>query len=96
MTGTKNDLWAEFDELKRREDQREAELLAKKAEAANRNKEPFDLEKLAKIAEITDQGRVASAPRRIWECAYYVSHPDVKTLEELATHVNKLSLWSGG
>ena len=93
MSNTGKDAWAEFEELKQREDKKEEELLArKKAEGAARGKAPFDLAKLASLADTSDQGslRTPEEEHERWERVYYVSLPDAMTIEELADYVNEL------
>lgn len=58
----------------------------------------FDITKLAKIAETSDQGSLNTPEEQQdhWESVYDVEFPNVMTLEEFAMHVNEFSLCSGG
>mgnify|MGYP000376667568 CR=1 FL=1 len=99
MTITGKDAMDLFESIKQRDNQNEAELLdRKKADAAARGKEPFDLAKLASLADTSDQGSLHTTQEQQarWERVYYVSLPDAMTIEELADYVNELGRWSGG
>ena len=84
------------DEIGRRNATLRAELLAKgKAEAVERGKEPFDLEKLETMCDTSSEGRVDPVESRFarHEQMYYVEHPEFMTLAELADLVTLLSKW---
>lgn len=80
----------------RRVHQEEEEKRAKwfaeaKAEAAARGKEPFDLAKLEEMCDTTSEGRLDPLDVRQarFEYLYYVQHPELMTLEELAAYIER-------
>jgi hypothetical protein len=86
-----------LDELAARNDRiRSERLAAAKAEAAERGKEPFDLGKLEALVDTSHEGRLApeDARRRKYEEMYYVEHPELMTLAELAAVVAEINQWS--
>ena len=89
----------EFAEQIARENKlRRAEALARgKADAAARGKEPFDLAKLETMCDTSSEGRVAplEVRQQRFEEWYYVWHPEVRTLEELARKIEEYNRWSG-
>lgn len=75
---------------------RNAQRLADaKADALRRNKEPFDLQKLESLCDTSSEGRIAPLEERLakFEWKYYVSNPNVMTIEEFAKEVEELSRW---
>jgi hypothetical protein len=73
-----------------------AEQLAEaKADAARRGKEPFDLAKLETMCDTSHEGRLDPVDVRTaeFERKYYVTFPDVMTLEEFARTVDELNRW---
>jgi hypothetical protein len=76
--------------LRKSEETRSAQLAQAKADAAMTGKEPFDL---AKLETLVDPGRMvaASERQRTYEYMYYVSSPQIMSLEELAALIKVLS-----
>ncbi len=71
-------------------------LAAVKADAHDRGKEPFDLERLEALCDTSHEGRMDPVQWR-WrrfELVYY-SHPEMKTIEDLAAHVMLSQGWMG-
>lgn len=81
---------AQYEEEKRRQ------LAEAKAAAQALGKEPFDLDKLEQLCDTSSEGRVDPIEQRQerFERMYYVSHPEMMTLQELAELVTLLSQWS--
>ena len=86
-----------FNAIKQREEEKAAAQFAEaKARAAASGKEPFDYEKLQRIAttiyEMTSN--MTDAERgEYFERMYYVRYPSVVTLDKFADIVNELSRW---
>ena len=96
MTLRGKEALALFEEIKRRNSAQAAEDLARgKADAASRGKEPFDLEKLEALCDTSSQGRVDPYETRHahYEYMYYVHHPELMTIAELAALVEQLNKW---
>ena len=72
-------------------------LAAAKRDAAARGKEPFDLAKLETMCDTSSEGRVdpVESRRKRFEEWYYVWHPEVRTLKELARKIEEYNRWSG-
>lgn len=84
------------EEIGRRNTKLRADLLVKaKDEAVERGKEPFDLEKLETMCDTSSEGRVDPIESRHerYEYKYYVEHPELMTLAELADLITLLSKW---
>jgi hypothetical protein len=78
-------------EIKRNNaEKRAAALSTAKMEAEQRGKQPFNLELLSNLCDTSHE-----TPER-FEMIYYVEHPDVMTLAELAEIINKLNFWDYG
>lgn len=78
------------------ESRRQAELLARgKAEAAARGREPFDLAKLETLCDTSRDGVLDPVEDRVahFEYMYYVHHPELSTMEELARYIEQTSRW---
>jgi hypothetical protein len=78
------------------ERRKQAETLARaKAEAQRTGREPFDLAKLEQLCDTSRDGVMDPPEDRIahFEYLYYVSHPELATMEELARYVEKSSRW---
>jgi hypothetical protein len=86
---------ARHEEIMRENERTRASVLSrKKAEAAARGKEPFDLAKLESLSATEGLGRMTPDERlRRFEEMYYVEFPDLMTIEELAMEVDELSRW---
>lgn len=86
-----NEIWEQIKRENR--EKAEAALAQRKAEAAARGKEPFDLEKLETMADTSTEGRKDPIEQRraYYEYKYYVEHPEYMTLRELADLVNLVS-----
>ncbi len=78
------------DALRKSEQTRADQLAKAKADAAARDKEPFDL---AKLETLVDTGRMvgSSERQRTYEYLYYVTSPELMTLAELANTIKVLS-----
>jgi len=83
-------------EVRARHDREQAEqFAAAKADAAARGKEPFDIDRLSEMCDIT----LANTLRDPDECRsqherfYYMHYPDVQTLAEYAERVTELNRW---
>ena len=74
---------------------REEQLIAAKSAAAVSGKEPFDLAKLETLCDTSSEGRLAPLAERTadFERKYYVTYPNVMTLEEFAKVVEVLNQW---
>ena len=86
----------EFYEELRREKEKRAQWLAEaKAEAEQRGKEPFDLAKLETMCDTSSEGRLDPLEEREarFEFLYYVQHPELMTLDELAKYIERTSKW---
>jgi hypothetical protein len=86
-----------FEELKRKHAKQMAEDLAReKADAQRRGKEPFDLEKLARLVDVTttDEGSPIPPEERqaMFEYEYYVNKPSKMTLAEYAEFLRRSRL----
>ena len=96
MTLRGKDADAFLEEIRRRNAAIEAENLDRgKADAAARGKEPFDLEKLETLCDTSSEGRVAPYETRHahYEYMYYVNHPELMTIADLAALVEQLNKW---
>jgi hypothetical protein len=73
----------------------EEESLARaKEEAALRDKEPFDLAKLETMCATEALGHSTPESRTAWfEKMYYLDHPEIMTLEQLARRITELGRW---
>jgi len=83
-------------EIFKEEDERRTRRLAEaKAKAAARGKEPFDLDALEKLCDTSVDGVVEPRERRVerYERAYYVQHPSMMTIAELAARIREASKW---
>ena len=71
------------------------ELANAKDDAVARGKEQFDLAKLEALCDTSSEGRLAPIDeRRKWfEYLYYVSNPQVMTVSEFATIIEKMNKW---
>jgi hypothetical protein len=65
-------------------------LNAAKAEAQQKGKELFRLELLSSLCDTSHE-----TPER-FEMIYYVEHPDILTIAELAEIINKSNFWDYG
>ena len=82
----------------RQHDEERAKRLADaKAAAVASGKEPFDLARLETMCDTSSEGRVAplEVRQQRFEEWYYVWHPEVRTLEELARKIEEYNRWSG-
>ena len=81
--------------IDRENERKRAERLARaKEEAAARGKEPFDLVKLETMCATEALGYSTPEERAAWfEKMYYVDHPQLMTLEQLAKHIDELGRW---
>ncbi len=79
----------------RNEKQRQEDLAHEKAEALRRGKEPFDLAKLEEMCDTTSEGRLDPLDVRQarFEYLYYVQHPELMTLKDLAAHIERTNKW---
>ena len=70
-------------------------LAAARRDAAARGKEPFDLAKLETMCDTSSEGRMDPEPVRHerFEEMYYVSYPQILTLEDFAREVEELNQW---
>jgi hypothetical protein len=86
MTLTGKDAKDFVDKIRREEDAKRAEALARrKEEAAERGKEPFDLAKLETMCAIDALGHMTPEERfSNLEYMYYVNSPKLMTLAEFA------------
>jgi hypothetical protein len=75
---------------------RAARLQAAKAQAASSGKEPFDLQKLEKLCDTTERGRLLDVAERtvIYEYMYYVEHPQAPSLDAFAHNLSEIQNWS--
>jgi hypothetical protein len=95
MTLTGKDALELHERIKHENLSKQAERLARaKEEAAARGKEPLDLAKLETMCAIEALGRMTPEERvaRL-EKMYYVEHPELVTLAELARLVDELGRW---
>lgn len=88
----------EFVEKLKKEDEARTKAALEKArsEAESRGKEPFDLAKLETMCDTSEwQGRIDPPETRHarYEYMYYVAHPEIMTLRELADLVTLSSRW---
>ena len=95
MTLTGKDARELHERIKREDVRKKAERLTQaKAEAEARGKEPFDLAKLEAMCATEALGRATPAERAAQlEELYYVEHPALRTLAELAAKVDELGRW---
>lgn len=96
MTLTGKEAWAFHSELMARNAKQRAEELAlARADAEARGKEPFDLAVLETMADTSSEGRMDPEEERRarFEEMYYVSFPDVLTIEDFARKVDELNRW---
>ena len=84
-----------YEELRREKEKRATWLADAKVEATKRGKEPFDLTKLEIMCDTSSEGRLDPVEERQarFEYLYYVQHPELMTLEELAQHIERTSKW---
>jgi len=83
-------------ELEKRDAELSAERLAKaRAEAAAKGKESFDLDELEKLCDTSSEGRLGPVERRreTFEYMYYVRHPEIMTIAELAQLIEEINKW---
>jgi hypothetical protein len=83
-------------EILEREGRRQAEMLARaKEEAQRRGREAFDLGKLERLCDTSRDGVLDPVEDRTehFEYLYYVLHPEFMTMEELARHIEQSSRW---
>jgi hypothetical protein len=75
---------------------RSARLQAAKAQAASTGKEVFDLQKLEKLYDTTDRGRLIDVAERtvIYEYMYYVEYPQAASLDAFARSLSEIDNWS--
>ena len=88
--------WELFHRIKAEHERDVAEkLAAAKAAAAERGKEPFDVEKVLAMYTPYDQYRYP-APldevRRTMERSYYLSSPEIMTLAEFAEYLQRADM----
>lgn len=92
MTLTGKDALEFYEKLKQKQEKEEAEELERaRREAAERGKEPFDLDKLEQLCDTSSEGRVDAVERRHanFEYMYYVSKPEIMSLAELAAYIER-------
>ncbi len=80
----------------RRKAEQAAKLKTAKEEAAQRGKEPFDLDRFETLFTPFKYGRyLPSREERLkdWEARYYTYHPDIMTLEEFAKEMAEQEKW---
>lgn len=82
------------DDVIRKSTEQRASMLAHAKQAAI-DKEPFDLAKLEEMCDTSSEGRMDPVEERQekFERMYYVSHPELKTIAELARLVDELNKW---
>lgn len=75
---------------------RAARLQAARAQATTNGKEPFDLQKLEKLCDTTERGRLLGVAERVavYEYMYYVEHPQARNLDTFAQILNEIQDWS--
>jgi hypothetical protein len=69
------------------------------AKVEQKEKEPFDIQKLAEYYDLTDDhGKLRVSPERIerLEMEYYLDNPDAKTLKDFGERLTDSDAWSGG
>lgn len=95
MTLTGKDALELAERIKRENERKRAELLARaKEDAAVRGKEPFDLGELETMCATEALGRMTPEERAAHlEHMYYVEHPQLMTLAELARKIDELGRW---
>jgi hypothetical protein len=96
MTLKGKDAEAFLDALDRRDREAMKDSLAKaKAEAAAKGKEPFDLEKLERLCDTSNEGRQDPIDERRaqLEYKYYVTNPEIMTIADFAALVEELKKW---
>lgn len=78
-------------ELAARRKRENAEALAKAIKEAEANgKEPFDLARFEKLLNRGSQARREHERRE----NYYISHPEIRTLEDYAKHLIEIEPWN--
>lgn len=71
-----------------------AERIARGKAAARAGKEPLDLETMKKLSTTEGLGRMSDAELLMkLEELYYVDHPELMTLADLAAIVEQLASW---
>lgn len=84
------------EEIREHNRRQRIQLMAAALEKARQSgKEPFDLARLETMCDTSSEGRLAPEAERQarLEYMYYVSHPRILTLEDLAAKIEELNKW---